>query len=316
MNEPIHIISLGAGVQSSTMALMAAAGEITPMPVAAIFADTQAEPASVYTWLDWLEPRLPFPVIRVTAGNLWTASTTVRTSKKTGQRYSRTLIPAFVDKGNGKHSLLGRKCTAEFKVRALVKRARNIIAPTVMLEWRRGHKDPLQRLSKVLKVKPVNWREAWPLLRECQRDALVVTWIGISTDEAQRMKPSREPWTISRWPLIDGNISRADCLAWMKAKGFPTPPRSACIFCPFHSDDEWRRQRDEEPEEFARSVQFERDLQHALSQCTGTARLNGKAWLHSTMKPLDEIDFGTATPQPSHVQTSLFGNECEGLCGV
>lgn len=47
-----HIISLGAGVQSSTMALMAAHGEITPMPDAAIFADTQAEPASVYKWLD------------------------------------------------------------------------------------------------------------------------------------------------------------------------------------------------------------------------------------------------------------------------
>ena len=49
---PFHVISLGAGVQSSTMALMAAHGEITPMPDAAIFADTQSEPASVYRWLD------------------------------------------------------------------------------------------------------------------------------------------------------------------------------------------------------------------------------------------------------------------------
>jgi len=40
VSEPIHIISLGAGVQSSTMSLMAAAGEITPMPTAAVFADT------------------------------------------------------------------------------------------------------------------------------------------------------------------------------------------------------------------------------------------------------------------------------------
>ena len=47
-------VSLGAGVQSSAMALMAAAGEISPMPRAAIFADTQAEPDSVYRWLDWL----------------------------------------------------------------------------------------------------------------------------------------------------------------------------------------------------------------------------------------------------------------------
>lgn len=37
----MNIISLGAGVQSSTMALMEKHGEITPMPDCAIFADTQ-----------------------------------------------------------------------------------------------------------------------------------------------------------------------------------------------------------------------------------------------------------------------------------
>lgn len=47
-----HVLSLGAGVQSSTIALMAAAGEITPMPDAAIFADTSAEAGTVGTvWL-------------------------------------------------------------------------------------------------------------------------------------------------------------------------------------------------------------------------------------------------------------------------
>ena len=68
MSEPAHIISLGAGVQSSTMALMAVHGEITPMPDYAIFADTQDEPASVYKWLDWLESKLTFPLVRVTRG--------------------------------------------------------------------------------------------------------------------------------------------------------------------------------------------------------------------------------------------------------
>ncbi|MBF9664240.1 hypothetical protein IAI33_11380, partial [Streptococcus pseudopneumoniae] len=47
----LTILSLGAGVQSSTLALMAAAGEITPMPDIAIFADTGWESAVVYKWL-------------------------------------------------------------------------------------------------------------------------------------------------------------------------------------------------------------------------------------------------------------------------
>ena len=65
-----HYLSLGAGVQSSTLALMYATGELTPMPEAAIFADTQAEPQSVYDWLDWLETQLPYEVHRVSKGNL------------------------------------------------------------------------------------------------------------------------------------------------------------------------------------------------------------------------------------------------------
>ena len=66
----LTVISLGAGVQSSVMALMAAKGQITPMPDCAIFADTQSEPDHIYEWLDWLETQLPFPIYRITAGNL------------------------------------------------------------------------------------------------------------------------------------------------------------------------------------------------------------------------------------------------------
>src|SRR5580765_5491306 len=98
MVEPIHIISLGAGVQSSTMALMAAHGEITPMPVAAIFADTQGEPASVYKWLDWLEGQLPFPVHRVTKGSLAKRCVTPYHSKR-NDKMTVVGIPAFSAKG-------------------------------------------------------------------------------------------------------------------------------------------------------------------------------------------------------------------------
>ncbi|ANS02942.1 hypothetical protein [uncultured Mediterranean phage uvDeep-CGR0-AD1-C123] len=46
----LEVISLGAGVQSSVMALMAAHGEL-PIPECAIFADTQFEPRQVYEHL-------------------------------------------------------------------------------------------------------------------------------------------------------------------------------------------------------------------------------------------------------------------------
>lgn len=86
-----HYLSLGAGVQSSTLALMYAVGELKPMPKAAIFADTQAEPKSVYKWLDWLREVLPYPVYTVSKGSLTEASLKQRTTKD-GRKYSQTNI--------------------------------------------------------------------------------------------------------------------------------------------------------------------------------------------------------------------------------
>ena len=90
----MNIISLGAGGQSSTMALMAAHGEITPTPNAAIFADVGDEPVAVYKWLKWLTETIenplrvdhPFPVYVVTAGNLSDEFTKVRVAKNGLQR--------------------------------------------------------------------------------------------------------------------------------------------------------------------------------------------------------------------------------------
>ena len=66
------MLSLGAGVQSTTLALMAAHGEIGPIPDCAIFADTGWEPKAVYEHLAWLRSInvLPVPVHIVSAGNL------------------------------------------------------------------------------------------------------------------------------------------------------------------------------------------------------------------------------------------------------
>lgn len=274
MAGPLHVISLGAGVQSSTMALMAAHGEITPMPSCAIFADTQDEPIGVYGWLDWLERHLPFPVHRVTKGRLSDEVVRIVKSRKSGLRYMKGMIPAFVQNLDGSIGLLGRKCTETYKIGPIVARLRELALP------RRGEKD-----------------------------ILVSQWIGISTDEAQRMKPNRVSWIQNRFPLIDANFTRMHCLEWMRANGYPAPPRSACVYCPFHSPDEWLRLKTDDPEEFERAVQFERRMQNAKKR---QQALSGTPFLHRSCKPLADVRFETL------VDTTLdmFGNECEGMCGV
>lgn len=266
--EPIHIISLGAGVQSSTMALMAARGEITPMPKCAVFADTQAEPKSVYEWLDWLEKQLPFPVIRVTKGNL--AEDACRTIlSKGGKTYTKHAVPAFIISPDGRIGIAMRQCTGDHKIEIIYKEYQRI-------------------------------REGRP----------VIQWIGISLDEVQRMKDARKPWVKSRWPLIDMRITRSQCLSWMKSNGFPVPPRSACTFCPYHSDAEWRRMKRDDPEAFQQAVEFEANYQNAFSKVSG---FFGKPFLHRTCKPLSEVSFDL---DKDRGVMSFFDNECEGMCGV
>ena len=67
--KKLRVLSLGAGVQSTTLALMIEHGEI-PMVDCAIFADTPSEPKKVYKHLDWLKSKLSYPLHIVTKGNL------------------------------------------------------------------------------------------------------------------------------------------------------------------------------------------------------------------------------------------------------
>lgn len=259
----MRILSLGAGVQSSTLALMAAVGEI-PAPDCAIFADTGWEPAAVYKHLDWLETQLPFPVHRVSAGNI--RDDLMRAKPGRGNRWSA--IPAFVKNEDGRAGMIRRQCTQEYKL------------------------VPIRRKVRELLGMPVRGRPP--------KGAHAEMLLGISLDEAQRMKPSREAFLTNTWPLIDLGMRRWDCLAWTADRGFPRPPKSSCVCCPFHTDAEWRNLT---PQEFAQAVAADDVLRHS--------RLKGELYMHRSLVPLAQVDFSARSDQPD-----MFGNECEGLCGV
>jgi hypothetical protein len=262
-----NVISLGAGVQSSTMALMASEGLIKPMPKLAIFADTQDEPKAVYEWLEWLEPRLAFPVRIIRQDeSLWERSARLKISKN-GRPYHTSSPPLFTKGDNGKLGMLRRHCTTDFKVK------------------------PLERAA----------------LRLARSGGRVVQWMGISTDEVGRVKQSRHPRVISRHPLIELEMSRGDCLEWMRSKGYPQPPRSACVYCPYKSDDEWIHLRDNAPEDFQKAVQYESDFQETFRL---TDDVRSVPMLHRSLVPLSEVVF---VPGKGKKQ---FVNECEGMCGV
>jgi hypothetical protein len=262
----LRVLSLGAGVQSTTVALMIEAGEI-PMVDCAIFADTMQEPSSVYTHLEWLKKQLSFPVYTTSIGDL----------KKdiinavSGNKFLS--IPLFtVNKQTGKKGLLRRQCTREYKISPVNQKVRELLG-----------------LKKGEKRK--NGTEVEMLM-------------GISLDEPSRMRTNIIKYIKNVYPLIEKRMSRQDCLDWMNKNNFPKPPRSACTFCPFHSDTEWLdiKQNKKEWDDVVELDYFIRN---------GTKQSSNEVFLHHSCKPIDQVDL---SKEPD--QLNMFENECSGGCGL
>jgi len=158
----MRVLSLGAGVQSSTLALMIKHGEV-PMVDCAIFADTQWEPRAVYDWLGWLEKQLPFPVHRVTQGSLRAA--VMRQDNATGGRFAS--VPWHMPGAMGR-----RQCTREYKIDPLRRKMRALVGKggevTVLIGI---------SLDEIYRMKPSQnlWQHhTWPLvdLRMTRADCL------------------------------------------------------------------------------------------------------------------------------------------------
>ena len=268
----LTVISLGGGVQSSVIALMAAEGLIKPMPDYAVFADTGWEPTAVYRHLDWLESVLPFPVRRI--GKKSIREDILAGTNSTGQSF--TSIPAFVRSFDGKTAIVRRQCTREYKLSPIEEELRDLLG--------------------------LGYGERVP------EGIFVELWIGISVDEIIRMKPNRIKWIDNRWPLIDLGLSRTDCREWFSEK-YPGRElaRSACIGCPYHTDAEWKDMKRHDPESWADAVYID----DALRTISRAERFDGEMYLHSSRTPLRHVEFN-----PLEQQLALFGEECEGLCGV
>ena len=261
------VISLGAGVQSSTMALMSAEGKL-PKVDCAIFADTGYEPKAVYRYLEFLEKVLPYPVYRVQKGN-------IRDDMLAAKDTNKFVVAPFFNQHSitGKKGMIRRQCTSEYKILPIRKKIRELCN--------------------------IGYGKHFP------KDKYAEQWIGISTDEIQRMKPARDKYLLNKHPLIEANMNRQDCLNWMKKNNFKMPVKSACICCPFRDDKGWLEMKKNNPIEFADAVEFDKNIR------TINKDSDMKNYTHRSCKPLDEVDF-----DKKDNQLDMFNNECEGLCSV
>lgn len=259
------ILSLGMGVQTTALYYMSCLDDCE-RPDLAIFADTGAEHPGTLEHLEiLLEWQRQNDGVPVRVISVKNILADIRAKQNsTGQRWAS--IPAFAGKGKMR---MRRQCTSEYKINQVI---------TGLRDW--------------YGLKKGQWLPTSEM------------WLGITLDEAHRMKPSQNPRIVRAYPLIDLNFTRHECAGWLEKHGFKVPPKSACIICPFKSDHSWRQLKQIQPEEFKKAVEIDRTIRDMSKH-----GIVNPIYLHRSCEPLDAIEFKSDL-------FDSFGNECEGICGT
>lgn len=288
----MKVLSLGAGVQSSALLFMyqdlaflrrlardSIIGKIVPndlpitkedftQPDAAVFSDTGSEPKEVYDWLNFLTEKSKIPI--------FIAKKEGSTLFKEPDEHKFSTVPLFyINKETGKKGIGRRFCTKLYKI------------------------EPVDTFikRKILKMKKY----------ERMKDKKVVISMGISYDELGRMREPQEKWKTHVYPLVEYGIKRKDCQAYLVEKLGKMPPRSACTFCPYKTDQEFKELKEKNPKDFQNAVEFDNKIRHLKPGII--------QYVHRSLKPLSEIDFDKVK-QYDKQQSFTFSSECEGMCGV
>ena len=280
----VNVLSLGAGVQSTTLYLMACEEELRINY--AVFADTQDEPGKVYDHLGWLRNLGGPPILEATKGRL--GDDLMRRENSTRQRFAS--IPAFTAPSIGdreigwKEGKVRRQCTREYKI------------------------DVVERVIRrqILGMKPG---------QRIPPGVFVIQYFGISTDEARRAKALEKRlkdvhWSIPSFPLLSKSMTRGDCHKYLEGRVPYKVPRSACVFCPYKTNMEWRRLRDEDPEGWARATEVDEALR--IPGRVVNRNMEQELYLHRSCMPLVQVDL---SGNPETLDPMTVG-ECEGMCGV
>ncbi len=265
----LQVLSSGGGTQSNCMIVLIAMGAL-PKPDLIVMADTEYEASNVFCYQkDYIQPiceRMGVEYVIVRRSDWTDADVRFKAN-------SDTTLPAFFTEYEGRD--IDGRCGKQ---------------PGFCSDkWK---KDPIHRyLNDRYGKNELSGRG-------------VDFWIGMSFDEARRVKYPAGKWQ-KRYPLFEAQIMREQAIKIVEEHGLPEPPRSACWMCPNRHDDEWQWMQENVPGDMISAIEFEKNLQKDFPWL----------WLHRSGKPIGEIDFKAESR--SDKQIDMFEKYCDtGMCFV
>ena len=274
-------LSLGAGVQSSVMLMMAIRNDIE-RPEHVIFADTGFEPRAVYHHVEWCQKQcekagIPLHIVK--------AKEDMREDFhkfEYGEKRNFDNRPPFYV-----HGLMGKGQT----VRQCTRGAKIIPIKRKQLELM-GHKT----------------------IRTCA-DGEAISMIGISTDEAMRASPSRDRWQERSYPLIDPlKMSRADCQSWWE-QNYPhiNLTSSSCTICPFKTNRMWLQMKNDAPQDWAEAVEYDERFRAAYkNRLADRKEKDQEFYIHNSLTPLRDVNLNEGQ-MGFDLEDEIY---CAGGCGL
>lgn len=195
--------------------------------------------------------------------------------------------------------MLGRKCTQQYKLRPLLEQVRLLLGAATsetpcerceatgrrVAPWRAKRGEGVVGSCSVCKGTGVV-----RLVQQPPTGRWAEQWIGFSTDELSRVSGKGDTrYSRSVHPLLTLGMSREQCIAYLNHNGWASVAKSACTFCPYHGNREWRQMRNTDPQSWKEAVAFDEAYRVG-------AGMKGERFLHASCKPLGEATIDIVRP--------------------
>lgn len=162
--------------------------------------------------------------------------------------------PITTVRNDGKHGTLEQECLTQKTL------------PSLAYGWK--------KCSEKYKHRPQNkCAAAHPAAQQIWKSGAKVTkLIGIDAGESHRKKIESDDKYNYRYPLVEWDMDRDDCVHVIKAVGLPVPPKSACFFCPASRKQEILELAATHPDLTARAIAIEQNAAAGLQTVKGLGR--------------------------------------------